>query len=72
MGGAVVFLARSDPRLVAMPDMIRVPAGSTEATFEAIVMHLLEKQPKRVRISATYPPPLDHSPGGGLLNLMFS
>jgi hypothetical protein len=54
IGGAVVFLASSDARLVEMPDMIRVPAGRIEATFEASVMHVLEKHPKRVRISATY------------------
>jgi hypothetical protein len=54
MGGAVVFLASSDARLVEMPDTVRIPAGSTEARFEGTLMHLLEKRPKQIRISAAY------------------
>ena len=54
MGGAVVYLSSSDHRLVELPETIVVPAGKTEAVFNAEVLHLVDKQPKRVRISATY------------------
>ena len=54
LGGALVFLGSTDSRLVEIAETVLVPAGSTEAKFDATVLHLLDKQPKQVRISAAY------------------